>query len=123
MTQALKENATLTYSALTLPELAHNTEKAQLKIFNRTQASYISPKDFRHNYPQEQALVVSEVVKAWNLVKSYAICAENEVNETIADAALQRLSTQALDGYDLLMLEAIDRANVGQIKVITGDRD
>jgi hypothetical protein len=45
------------------------------------------------------------------------------VNEEITNAALTRFRTQALDGYDLLILEAISRAEVGQVKVITDDMD
>lgn len=69
------------------------------------------------------ANVVAEVTTAWCQIKDIAICAAIEVSEAIADAALQRFSTQALDGYDLLMLDAIERADIGQIKVITDDRD
>lgn len=45
------------------------------------------------------------------------------VNDETTDAALNRFKTQALDGYDLLILEAISQAGAGNIKIITDDID
>jgi hypothetical protein len=48
---------------------------------------------------------------------------ELTIDEATTNAALNRFQTQALNGYDLLMLEAISRAGAGQFKIITDDRD
>jgi hypothetical protein len=45
------------------------------------------------------------------------------IDESTTNAALARFQTQALDGYDLFILEAIHKANPGQVKVITDDMD
>ncbi|BAZ10957.1 hypothetical protein NIES4071_27810 [Calothrix sp. NIES-4071] len=45
------------------------------------------------------------------------------VNDETTDSALNRFKSQALDGYDLLILEAISRAGAGNIKIITDDID
>ncbi|MEH2419861.1 MAG: hypothetical protein V7K48_02620 [Nostoc sp.] len=43
------------------------------------------------------------------------------VSEETSNAALNRFQTQLLDGYDLLILEAMDKGGVTQI--ITDDGD
>lgn len=45
------------------------------------------------------------------------------VNDEVTSSALARFKTQALNGYDLLILEAVSRAGAGQVKVITDDMD
>jgi hypothetical protein len=45
------------------------------------------------------------------------------INDEVAKAALTRFQSQAVDGYDLLILEAISRAGAEQIQVITDDMD
>jgi hypothetical protein len=44
-------------------------------------------------------------------------------NAKFTDVALKRFQTQAVDGYDLLLLEAINRAGAGTVKIITDDID
>ena len=60
---------------------------------------------------------------AWSQVEQIAICADLTIDDDIAKAALSRFATQAVDGYDLLILEAISRAGTGQVQVITDDMD
>lgn len=45
------------------------------------------------------------------------------VDDATTDAALNRFKTQAVDGYDLLMKEAISKAGAGEVKIITDDMD
>ncbi|MEH2425707.1 MAG: hypothetical protein V7K48_33880 [Nostoc sp.] len=52
-----------------------------------------------------------------------AIPIDLTVDNATTDAAINRFKTQAVDGYDLLLLEAISKAGAGQIKVITDDID
>jgi len=115
--KAISANALLLYSGLSLAELAHNIEKAEREIFGST----LKPKEYRHNYPTERGKVVTEVQSAWSQVTSTAVCTDVLVNEETSEAALTRFQTQLLDGYDLLILEAMDNANIAQI--ITDDGD
>lgn len=119
---ARSNGAILTYSGLILAELAHVIEKTEFKIF-RQQDQSVKPKEYRHNYPNERANVVSEVQSAWNQVEAIAVSADLMIDEASTQAALARFQSQALDGYDLLLLESISRAGAGQIKVLTDDMD
>ena len=119
---ALSNGATLTYSGLTLAELAHIIEKTEYDIYVKSNG-YLRIKEYRHNYPIERANVVTEVQLAWSQVKALAVPIELTVDDKITDAAITRFKTQAVDGYDLLLLEAISRAGTGQVKVITDDMD
>lgn len=107
----------LLYCGLSLAELAHNIEQAERKIFSTT----LSTKEYRHNYSTERANVVAEVVAAWSQVTSIAVSTDVKVDETTTNASLTRFQTQLLDGYDLLILEAMDKAKI--VQVITDDGD
>jgi hypothetical protein len=121
--QARIHGATLVYSGLILAELAHVIEKTELSIYNQRTRSNLASKGYRHNYPTERAKVVAEVESAWKQVESLAISIDLTVNDQNTRAALTRFQSQALDGYDLLLLEAISQSGSGQIKVITDDMD
>ena len=43
------------------------------------------------------------------------------VDDTVTDASLARYQTQALDGYDLYLLEAMQKANLRQVLTDDGD--
>jgi predicted nucleic acid-binding protein len=107
----------LLYCGLSLAELAHNIEQTERQIFSST----LKPKEYRHNYPAERAKVVAELQAAWSQVKSTAVCTDVLVSEETTNASLTRFQTQLLDGYDLLILEAMDKARIKQI--ITDDGD
>lgn len=115
--------ATLAYSGLILAELAHVIERTELGIHNQLSGSSLHAKEYRHNNPTERANVVEKVESAWKQVESLAVSIGLVVNEEVTNAALTRFRTQALDGYDLLILEAIGRAEVGKVQVITDDMD
>ncbi|WP_228371224.1 hypothetical protein [Trichormus azollae] len=51
---ALSNEATLTYSALTLAELSHIFEKTEYKIYIKSNG-YLAITKYRHNYPAERA--------------------------------------------------------------------
>lgn len=124
---ARRVGATLTYSGLIMAELSHVIEKTERNIYNSNRSQprrpQTSTKEYRHNLPQERARVVLEVESAWRQVESLAVPIDLAINEANTQAALTRFKTQALDGYDLLILEAISRAGTGVIKVITDDSD
>lgn len=107
----------LLYCGLSLAELAHNIEQVERKIFPTT----VKPKEYRHNYSIERANVVAEVIAAWSQVTSIAVSTDVTVDETTTNASLTRFQTQLLDGYDLLILEAMDKAGI--VQVITDDGD
>lgn len=114
---ALSNDSSLMYCGLSLSELAHQIEKTEREIFDRN----IKTKEYRHKYPSQRQNLVQEIQDAWEQVTSIAVCADIIVNESTTDKALQRLETQLLDGYDLLILEAMEKANIS--KVITDDGD
>ena len=89
----------------------------KLEIFN----SNLRPKEYRHNYPTARANVVAEIQAAWIQVTSIAVSTDITINEATTNTALTRFSTQPLDGYDLLILEAMEKAGI--IQVITDDGD
>ena len=120
--QALLNGATLTYSGLILAELAHIIEKTEYNIYIKSYG-FLPLKEYRHNYPNERMNVVAEVQSAWSQVKALAVPVDLTVDDATTDAALNRFQTQAVDGYDLLLLEAISRAGAGKIKIITHDMD
>ncbi|MEH2047267.1 hypothetical protein [Nostoc sp.] len=120
--QALLNGATLTYSGLILAELAHIIEKTEYNIYIKSHG-FLPFKEYRHNYPNERMNVVAEVQSAWSQVKTLAVPVDLTVDDATTDAALNRFLSSAVDGYDLLLLEAISRAGAGKIKIITDDMD
>jgi hypothetical protein len=123
LAQALMQGSTLSYSVLTLAELASIIERTELSIYNQSNGLNLKLKEYRHNYPSERANMVAEVQSAWSQVEMIAASADLKINDAIAKSALNRFQTQAVDGYDLLILEAISRAGAGQVRVITDDMD
>ena len=117
-----QNGATLTYSGLTLAELAHIIEKTEYDIYVQSNG-YLHFKKYRNDYPTERANVVAEVQFTWRRIKKIAIPIDLTVDDATTDAAINRFTTQAVDGYDLLMLEAISKAGAGTVKIITDDMD
>ncbi len=117
LTKIISAQGLLLYCGLSLAELAHNIEQAEQRIFSTT----LQPKEYRHNEPTERANVVAEVIAAWGQVTSIAVSTDVTIDETTTNASLTRFQTQLLDGYDLLILEAMDKAGV--VQVITDDGD
>jgi predicted nucleic acid-binding protein len=119
--KALTTKCLLSYCGLSLAELAHNIEQTERKIFNSRLSYDLKPKEYRHNYPTERANIVSEIEIAWSQVTSIAASTDITINEASTNAALNRFKTQILDGYDLMILEVMDKAGINQ--VITDDGD
>jgi hypothetical protein len=122
LTQAASIGATLTYSGLSLVELASVIERTEWQIFVKNNYK-LTLKEYRHNLPAERTKVVKKVELAWETVKSFAVSVDINVDEIVLEQALQRFGSQMLDGYDLLHLEAISQAGTGQIKIMTDDCD
>ena len=96
------------------------TEKKEYEKYIKSNGD-LPIKEYRHNYPLERAIVVNAVQFVWRRVKNRAKLIDLAVNDATTDAAIKRFSTQAVDGYDLLLLETISKA--GQFQVITDDID
>jgi hypothetical protein len=119
----LRQGGTLSYSVLALAEIASVIERIEKDIYSRDSGLNLTLKEYRHNIPDERLKVVAEVEWAWNQIESIAISADLTINDEVAKAALTRFQSQAVDGYDLLILEAISRAGAEQIRIITDDMD
>ncbi len=121
---ARQKGSTPAYSGLTLAELAHVIERTEYEIYKKAHELELTIKEFRHNYPSERSKVVNLLQTAWMEIQSLAVPLEElTIDESTTNAALARFQTQALDGYDLFMLEAIHKANPGQVKILTDDMD
>ena len=121
--KALATKCLLSYCGLSLSELAHNIEQTERRIFNSRSSipNSVRAKEYRHNYPAERTKVVSEIEIAWSQVISIAASTDITINEALTNAALNRFKSQILDGYDLMIIEAMDKAGISQ--VITDDGD
>jgi hypothetical protein len=84
LAQALGIKATLSYSVLTLAELASVIERIELDIYNRNNGLSLKLKEYRHNYPTERANVVAEVQSVWSQVEAIAVSADLTINDDIA---------------------------------------
>ncbi|MFH1953769.1 MAG: hypothetical protein ABIL06_19390 [Pseudomonadota bacterium] len=118
--RALGNRAKICRTGLSLSEIAHRIEKTEHHIY-RTYISAIDLKEYRHNIPAERARIVAEVEAAWEQVKSLAESLVVTVDEPTTDAALARLQTEKVDGYDLFTLEAMK--SHGVLQIITDDGD
>jgi len=120
LNNALGANSTIHHSTLSLAELAHVIEKTEREIYERT-SGRIFPKEYRHNIPTERTRVVSEITAAWGQVTTLAAALDITVDSGAATSSLNRLSTEKVDGYDLLILETMQKHGV--VKIITDDGD
>jgi hypothetical protein len=124
---ARQNGAVLAYSGLVLAELAHVIERTEWEIYNERSRlrgeALVQSKEFRHNLPNERAKVVKLLETSWMQVQSAAVPVNLTINDITTTAALNRFKEQSLDGYDLLILEAMFNADPGQVKVITDDMD
>ncbi|MEL6492746.1 MAG: hypothetical protein AAFQ95_22580 [Cyanobacteria bacterium J06621_3] len=122
--KTLSAGSQLKYSGLTLSELAHVIEKTERDIFKREQGlPKLSAKAYRHSYPSARETVTLLVKAAWDQVTSLATSADVTVDAELTQKALHRFQTQALDGYDLFLLEAISSIRNSPVQVLTDDMD
>jgi predicted nucleic acid-binding protein len=121
LNNALGASAKIFHSGLTLAELSHIIEKTEREIYERNIGNSIKPKEFRHNLAGQRGRVVSEVQAAWAQVASLAEPLTVTIDSPAATAALNRLQTEKVDGYDLFILESM--RSHGVVQVITDDGD
>jgi predicted nucleic acid-binding protein len=118
--KALAVKARLLRCGLSLSELVHRIERAELDIYNDAHGLQTRVKDYRQ-IETERTNVVRMIRSAWKSVESASFSLPVHVTRKLTNAALTRLSTQTINGYDLFLLEAMNRARVTQ--VITDDSD
>ncbi len=125
LNQSLSEASKLYKCTLSFAELAHSIERSEWEIFQQTpQGSAVhNKKDYRHNFPVERQKVVREIEFTWTLAESMTagLTLEINLNQAIISASVNRMKAQALDGYDLFMIEAAISSGISQI--ITDDAD
>lgn len=117
---ALSVNATIYQSGVSIAELSHVIEKSERDIFNKTNPQ-VSAKEYRHNFPSERENVCSEIKSACMQVLDLGETMNVSVDSEMVKSVLSHLTTCAVDGYDLLLLEAMAASGVKQ--VITDDGD
>ncbi len=120
LNKALAADSKIHHSGLSLAELSHLIEKTEREIYEKSNG-IIRPKEYRHNLSGERSRVASEIKAAWGQVVSLADPLAVTIDDMTATAALNRLQTEKLDGYDLFILESMK--NHGVVQVITDDGD
>ncbi|RQT33417.1 hypothetical protein [Burkholderia contaminans] len=124
---ALAAGSTIYQSGLSLAELSHLIEKSEREIYAKANGMVnkgsvtLRPKEFRHNFPTERASVCSEVTAACAQVTTLANSLAVTIDGPTASAFMARIPTDAVDGYDLYILESMQANGVTQ--VITDDGD
>lgn len=121
MKSALGHGSTLFSSPLSFSELAHNIESAEREIYALKAAKTIKPKDFRHNYPNQQRKVTLLIQGVWSDVLSMSQMMPITLDDAFVSAATRRFNSVELDGYDLFM--AANALAAGVAGVITDDAD
>lgn len=117
---ALGAGARIFQSGLSLAELTHLIEKVEREIYE-TANGQIGTKEYRHNLLNERSQVCAEIQAACGLVISLAEPMTVTIDSQTANAALNRLQTEKVDGYDLFILESMKTHGV--VQVITDDGD
>ncbi len=122
---ALKSQSELLWSGLSIGELAALIERSEYDIFcqiNRLNPQSFSLKEYRHGYIQERInKVISETTIVWDLIRSFGNCLDTIINASTITQTIANLNIQAVDGYDALMVDAMNKAGINQ--VITDDID
>lgn len=123
LNQCLLNGASLLKCALSFPEIAHIIERTEREIFEKTQQTTITSKNFRHHYQPQRQQVVAEIQNVWTLIDAMTNRQTIPVHadDQTVSVALTNLATLALDGYDLFMVDAILQSGITQ--VVTDDSD
>jgi hypothetical protein len=72
-----------------------------LAINTKSAVRSISPKEYRHNLPDERSRIVSEIQSAWEQIKSLAAPLKVTIDSQTTDACLAYLQNEKVDGYDI----------------------
>lgn len=118
---ALDNGSIIFQSQLSIAELTHLIEKNEREIFEATQRRSISPKIYRHDHPDERANVVSQLDAVCAQVFSLSDPLSSTLDLETSKSALERVKSECVDGYDLFILESMERSNI--LQVLTDDGD
>jgi hypothetical protein len=118
--QGIAAGAIAYRTGLCLAELAHLVEQNEREAYSQA-VTPIASKEYRHNLPSERARVVGVVQNAWARVKASSQPLSLVIDDSTTDDALLRFATQAVDGFDLFLLEGASTAGVTQVLTDDGD--
>lgn len=119
--EAFGKGVRLLVCGLSLAELSHTIERTEREIHELKCSIHVNAKEYRHNSDIQRMGVVKEIKAAWDQVSSLAECLMVNIDTLTTMAALDRLQTEKVDGYDLFILETMKKHGVMQI--ITDDGD
>jgi predicted nucleic acid-binding protein len=106
---------------LSLAELSHVIEKTEREIYEALTGTSIKAKEYRHNFADQRARVVTEIKAVWAQIASLAEPLTVAIDSPSVSSVLNRLQTEKADGYDLFILESMHNNRV--VQVITDDGD
>lgn len=109
----------LYYCGLSIAELTHVIEKTEKEIYEQINNLSVPTKEYRHNYPSERSKVEAEIESSYDLIKKMGNLLDLIINTNAVDSAFAQQKGVLLDGYDLLLLEAMKQSSIRQI--ITDD--
>lgn len=121
---ALVAKATVHWSGLSWPELAHVIEGTEYKIAKISGAipSHTTLKGYRHDHPAERARVAQHIKDSWSQVESLAIPLNDVViNQQAILTACDEIPTIGIDGYDAFLLQAFRASTATAIVTDDGD--
>jgi hypothetical protein len=93
----------------------------QSVAITRLSGEQVTPKEFRHAYPEEHSKVVCFIEDGWKTIKLLTEELATAIDDRVTTAIIARLSQQAIDGYDLSIVEAMPQAGIRQIIMDDGD--
>ncbi|MBM4844807.1 PIN domain-containing protein [Vibrio parahaemolyticus] len=116
----LDEGASLYHSPLMLSELTNVIERTECEIYNYSNDTELTRKEFRLLTPQREK-VIREVSNAWQQVTSMSTTLELTINAELANSALITLSDYSLDAYDAFYAKSM--SDYGIENIVTDDAD
>jgi predicted nucleic acid-binding protein len=120
LNKALAARSHIHHSGLSLAELTHLIEKTEHEIYEKAVCP-TKPKEYRHNITGERSRVASEIQAAWGQVTSLADPLTLTIDAQTTSAALNRLQSARIGGYDLFLLESMKNNSI--VQIITDDGD
>jgi predicted nucleic acid-binding protein len=109
--------SSLFYCGLSMAEIAHLIEKHQ----KETNFPTLPPKEYRHNYPMQRYLVITEIQNCWSEIEAVADSTDILIDKITTKDALANFENIIVDGYDSFIIESMFKAGINQI--ITDDGD
>jgi predicted nucleic acid-binding protein len=120
--RALDAGSILHRCDLSLAELSHAIEECERRIFIEFIAKRDVPmKEYRHCEDEERKQVVSEIESAWGQITEMSRCLGLSIQGPTTESALSDLKSCPIDGYDVLLLQAMKQGKLTSI--ITDDSD